>query len=240
MPDGGVKVALEGASFDMADGEFVSLVGPSGCGKTTLMRICAGLLTPSSGTVHYGERPGPVPKGTYGMVFQAASLLEWRTVIDNIVLPAEILGLDVDAARNRARTLLETMGLAGTEQMLPKELSGGMQQRVSICRSLVHDPTVLFMDEPFGALDAMTREDLNMELQSIHMEQNKSVLFVTHSISEAIMLSDRILVLAANPGRLVANLPVGLERPRTTLMQGDPEFVELSQRIRGLIFGKER
>jgi NitT/TauT family transport system ATP-binding protein len=238
-PDGGEKVALQGASFEMSDGEFVSLVGPSGCGKTTLMRLCAGLLSPTSGVVDYQGTNAAVPKGTYGMVFQAASLLEWRTVVDNILLPTEILGLDMEAARQRAGELLAKMGLDGTQDLLPKQLSGGMQQRVSICRSLVHDPNVLFMDEPFGALDAMTREELNMELQSIHMEQHKSVLFVTHSISEAIVLSDRVLVLAANPGRIVADLRVDLDRPRTSAMFGDPEFARLSKEIRGLIFGSK-
>ena len=207
-------VALEPATFSVREGEFVALVGPSGCGKTTLLRMCAGLLGTSGGTITYRDTGRPISPGTYGIVFQQPALLEWRTVEKNLLLPAQILGLDLDAARRRIAELLERVHLTEAADRLPAQLSGGMQQRAAIARALVHDPDVLFMDEPFGALDAFTREALNDDLAQLHLEMGKTVLFVTHDIDEAVYLSDRILVMASRPGRLVDIRDIGLPRPR--------------------------
>lgn len=226
------SIALEPVSTAVAQGEFLSLVGPSGCGKTTLLKLCAGLIPATGGTVSYRGTGAPVGPGTYGMVFQSPALLPWRTVRDNVRLPADILGLDRTAARERAADLIRLVRLEGAADKHPGELSGGMQQRAAIARALLHDPDLLMMDEPFGALDAMTREELNMELQRIHLDQRKTVLFVTHSITEAVLLSDRVLVLSAGPGRVVADIPIPLDRPRGPRAQSTPEFRAAEEQIR--------
>ena len=213
-PDGRETEALATTSFQLSPGEFVTLVGPSGCGKTTLLKICAGLIRPSTGGVSSsasGERMRP---GDSGMVFQAPGLLPWRTTLDNVLLPADILGMNRQSAKERALDLLDLVQLSSATRHYPNELSGGMQQRAAIARALLHDPGILFMDEPFAALDAMTREDLNMELQRLHHSQGKTVLFVTHGISEAVLMSDRVLVMSASPGRIVEEIRIDAPRPR--------------------------
>lgn len=233
--DGHEATALLPVTAKLFQGEFISLVGPSGCGKTTLLKLCAGLIQQSSGQVTFGSSGKPVQPGSYGFVFQAPALLPWRTVRSNVMLPAQILGLDQVAAAKRATELLELVRLAHAGDKRPSELSGGMQQRVSIARALLHDPQLLFMDEPFGALDAMTREELNLELQRIHLDQGKTVLFVTHDIEEAVLLSDRILVMSAGPGRLVANLEVTLNRPRSLSIKKEPAFYRMVEEVRSLL-----
>lgn len=206
--------ALADIDFTVRRGEFISIVGPSGCGKTTMLKILAGLIPRTEGVVRVAGRDvdGPLPQ--VGMVFQAATLLPWRTILQNVMVPVEVQRLDASAYRKRALELLEMVGLGGFEGKYPHELSGGMQQRAGICRALVHDPAVLLMDEPFGALDAMTREYMNVELLRIWKESGKTIVLVTHSIPEAVFLSDRVVVLSSRPGRIAEIVPVELERPR--------------------------
>lgn len=225
-------VALLPVDGVIQPGEFVSFVGPSGCGKTTLLKICAGLVAPTEGSVTYKNTGAPINPGSFGIVFQNAALLPWKTVLDNVMLPADILGLPRKSAERRALDLLEMVQLKGSESSYPNELSGGMQQRVAIARSMLHDPDILFMDEPFGALDAMTREELNMELQEIHSSAGKTIVFVTHSISEAVLLSDRIMVFSAGPGRVRADEPVPLGRPRDLDVSLSVEFRQLEAKLR--------
>ncbi len=215
--------ALGSVSFDIFPREFVSIVGPSGCGKTTLLKIIAGLL-PKSGGELFVDRDQFDPSREVGFVFQKSLLLHWRKVLDNVLLPIEILRLDREKYRTRAMELLELVGLKGFENNYPNELSGGMQQRVSIARALIHDPKLVLMDEPFGALDAITRERMNVELLRIWNESKKTVLFVTHGINEAIFLSDRIIVLSARPSRMVKALDIGLPRPRVQEVRTSPDF----------------
>ncbi len=226
------SVALQPVTTNILEGQFVSLVGPSGCGKTTLLKMCAGLASTSQGDITFGETAQPVSPGSYGMVFQAPALLPWRTVVENILLPADILGLPAEQARRRAIELLQLVQLSSSPDKYPRELSGGMQQRVSIARALLHDPSILFMDEPFGALDAMTREELNLALQDIQQAQGKTVLFVTHDIDEAVLLSDRVLVFAGTPGRLVDDVLIDLPRPRALASRKEPGFHAAAERIR--------
>ncbi len=215
--------ALGSVSFDVGLQEFVSIVGPSGCGKTTLMRIIAGLMPQTSGELIVDKNEFN-PQKEVGFVFQKALLLDWRKVIDNVLLPIEILKLDRKKYIPRAMELLELVGLKGFEHCYPNELSGGMQQRVSIARALIHDPKLILMDEPFGALDAITREKMNFELLRIWSEAKKTVLFVTHEINEAVFLSDRIVVLSARPSRMVGSVEIDLPRPRTLEQKLLPEF----------------
>ncbi|WP_067179469.1 ABC transporter ATP-binding protein [Microtetraspora niveoalba] len=207
--------ALDDIDLEVRRNEFVTLVGRSGCGKSTMLRMIAGLLTPTSGTVTVAGEPVTKPRRDVSFMFQRPALLPWRPVLENVLLPVEILGLDRDSHRRRAHELLELVGLAGFEKRLPHELSGGMQQRVSLCRSLIQNPNVLLMDEPFSALDALTREELSVELQRIRMEQETTIVFVTHSIEEAVLLADRVVVLSARPGRLRRIVEVDIPRPRT-------------------------
>jgi NitT/TauT family transport system ATP-binding protein len=207
--------SLVNIALSVEQGEFVSLVGPSGCGKTTLLKLCAGLLTPSAGIIEHEGRPGAARPGSYGIVFQTPALLPWRTISDNVILPLQVLRRKKHSDEARAESLLEMVGLGGLRSRYPSELSGGMQQRVSLARALIHDPDLLFMDEPFGALDAITRETLDNELQGIHQAQRKTVVFVTHNIQEAAYLSDRVVVMSANPGRIAAEVPVHIPRPRS-------------------------
>jgi NitT/TauT family transport system ATP-binding protein len=223
--------ALEGVSFSVCEGEFVSIVGHSGCGKTTLLKIIAGLVAPSSGSVKVRGRLVSRPLSNVGMVFQRPVLLKWRSIIDNVMLPIEMLGLAQNTYKPKAVELLALAGLSQFHNKYPGELSGGMQQRAAICRALIHDPTLLLMDEPFGALDAMTREDMNLELLRIWEERRKTSVLVTHSISEAVFLSDRVVVMSPRPGRIAHILRIGLPRPRTPEIKLSPRFTELVQTI---------
>jgi NitT/TauT family transport system ATP-binding protein len=227
---GGVE-ALRDISFTVDRGELVALVGPSGCGKSTLLRIVAGLRPATAGVVAVDGRPVTRPIPSVGMVFQVPVLLKWRTVLDNVLLPAELSGLDRAAYRLRALDLLRLVGLGDFGGRFPRELSGGMQQRASLCRALLLDPPLLLMDEPFGALDAMTRDEMNVELLRVWGEGNerrKTILFVTHSISEAIFLADRVVVMTPRPGRVTRIFPVGLARPRTVQARASLEFGALA------------
>ena len=217
-------VALDEASFTFEEGELVSLLGPSGCGKTTLLRVVAGLVEKTSGSVIIGGQEVDRPQGNYGFVFQAPSLMPWRTVLGNVLFPMEILGRSDRAARGRAQHLLDLVGLSGFERSRPHQLSGGMQQRVALCRALIHAPKLLLMDEPFGALDELTRLEMNDLLLRVRAETGASVLFVTHSISEAIYLSDKVVVFSRRPARVAREIRVDLPYPRTQRARFTPAF----------------
>ncbi|PYM18777.1 MAG: ABC transporter ATP-binding protein [Candidatus Rokuibacteriota bacterium] len=227
--------ALADVTLEVADGEFVTVVGPSGCGKTTLLRILGGLLPASSGTVELLGRRVTGPGRKVGMVFQDPVLLPWRTVLDNVMVPVIVLRLDRQLYRRRALELLALVGLTGFENRYPHELSGGMRQRVSLARALVHDPALLLMDEPFGALDAMTREAMNLELQRIWRESGKTVLFITHSIPEAVFLGDRVVVMSPRPARVVDMVTVDLPRPRDLDVMGSDSFGVYTRKIRQML-----
>jgi NitT/TauT family transport system ATP-binding protein len=232
----GDVLALDGITLDVARGSFVSVVGRSGCGKSTLLKVVAGLMPVSSGSVLVDGREIRGPGDDLGMVFQTPVLLDWRTVIDNILLPAEILGTDRQQARERARELIAKVGLSGFETRYPYELSGGMQQRVSLCRALVCDPSLLLMDEPFGALDALTRDEMAMELLRLYeTTANKTIIFVTHSIDEAVLLADRVVVMTPRPGRVRTVLEIDIPRPRGMNARYDPKFTAYSQAVRDAI-----
>ena len=224
--------SLQPLDFDINEGEFLVVVGPSGCGKSTLLKMIAGLLPPSEGEIRVDGRVVKSPHRDVGIVFQSALLLPWRRVLENVMMPVEVKGLPVEEYRKRALALLKMTGLDGFERKYPWQLSGGMQQRAAICRALVHDPKIVLMDEPFGALDAMTRERMNVELQRIQAETGKTVMLITHSIPEAVFLADRVLVMSARPGKIDAIYDVTLPRPRTLDMMADPRFVEMTQKIR--------
>jgi len=229
-------LAISNATFEVAPGELVSLVGPSGCGKTTLLKILAGLQDYDSGEAQIGSATHPFdPTRDIGMVFQQALLLKWRRVLENVLLPAEILGLPMRESRERARELLAMVGLAGFEAKYPYELSGGMQQRAAIARALVHDPKLVLMDEPFGALDALTREKMNLELLNIWKRSGKTILFVTHGISEAVFLGTRVLVFTAGPARMADNIPIDLPEPRSLDLKTTERFGDYSRRIYRLL-----
>jgi len=226
---GGVR-AVEGVDLDVGEHEFVAVIGRSGCGKSTLLRLVAGLLTPTGGRVFVAGEEVTKPRRDVSVMFQRPALLPWRTVLANVLLPAEVLGLRDHRAR--AHELLELVGLGGFATRLPHELSGGMQQRVSLCRSLIQSPRVMLMDEPFSALDAITRTELSLELQRVQREHPRSVLFVTHSIDEAVLLADRIVVLSPRPGRVHAVADVRLPRPRAP---GQVELDEVSRSLRAVL-----
>lgn len=231
---GGLR-ALEHVSFDVYPEQFVCVLGPSGSGKTTLLRLLAGLLPPSSGEIIFkGQKLSGPPPGI-GFVFQKPSLMPWRTVIQNITLPLEIQNVPLEVRQDKALELVELVGLQGFADSLPRDLSGGMAQRVAIARALVHDPDVLLMDEPFGSLDALTRERMGVELLQIWQRRCKTVVMVTHSISEALLLADRVLVLSQRPGRLRLDMPVDLPRPRNEDMRYIPEFGLLARQLRAAI-----
>jgi len=234
--------ALAETSLTVAENEFVTLVGPSGCGKSTLLKLVAGLVPVTRGEIHVRDKLVREPFPDVGFVFQQPVLLPWRSVLDNVLFSVEMLGLDPRPYRKPAGDLLELTGLAGFEAKYPHELSGGMQQRVAICRALLPDPGLLLMDEPFGALDAMTREEMSLELLRIWEERRKTILFVTHSIPEAILLADRVVVMSPRPGRIVRVISVDLPRPRTMDMEFDTRFKTRSDEVRSLIFSgrKER
>lgn len=224
--------SLRPLDFDINEGEFLVVVGPSGCGKSTLLKLIAGLLPPSAGEIRVENRVVTSPHRDVGIVFQSALLLPWRRVLENVMMPVEVKGLPIEEYRKRALALIKMVGLDGFEKKYPWQLSGGMQQRAAICRALVHDPKIVLMDEPFGALDAMTRERMNVELQRIQRETRKTVLLITHSIPEAVFLADRVMVMSARPGQIDAIYDVTLPRPRSLDMMADPRFVELTQVIR--------
>ncbi len=228
----GAVESLKPLTFDIGEGEFMAVVGPSGCGKSTLLKLVAGLLSVSAGQVWLDGTAVDGPPDNVGIVFQSPVLLAWRSVLDNILLQIEMRRLPRAEYLPKARALLEMTGLKDFAGKYPWELSGGMQQRAAICRALVHDPAVLLMDEPFGALDAMTREKMNLELQRIWFETKKTVLLITHSIPEAVFLADRVLVMTERPGSIAAIYDVDLPRPRSLAVMGDPEFVRLAQTIR--------
>lgn len=224
--------ALRDIDLSVQPGEFVTLVGRSGCGKSTLLRIIAGLLPISSGEVYVDGELMTGPQPNISLMFQSPALLPWRTVLDNVLLPVEVMKMDVKAYRDRAGELIELTGLQGFEQRLPRELSGGMQQRVSLCRSLIQDPSLLLMDEPFAALDALTREELSVELQRVASAQGKTVVFVTHSVDEAILLSDRVVVLSPRPGQVHEVVDVDIPRPRS---MGESENTERIAHLRAVV-----
>ena len=238
--DGERLIALDKVALTIGRTEFVALVGPSGCGKSTLLRILAGLIKPSAGTVRIDGAALVEPRERTGIVFQAATLLPWANVLDNILFPLRVTGKPVtEAMHARARELIEVAGLEGFEQRAPRELSGGMQQRVAICRALLNDPDLLLMDEPFGALDALTREEMTLELLRIWAARPKTVVFVTHSIAEAVLLADRVVVMSARPGRIADVIDIELPRPRSFAMAGLPAFNAASERIREQIFRRD-
>ncbi len=225
--------ALQDVDLEVAAGEFVAIVGASGCGKSTLLRLVGGLSPPTSGHIEIGGKPVVEPSPGIGIVFQTPVLLPWRTVEQNVQLPL-VIQRSGDAAQ-RIQNLLELVGLRGFERRRPYELSGGMQQRVALCRALVTDPSLLLMDEPFGALDALTREQMNLELQRIWLETGKTVLLITHSITEAVMLADRVVVMTPRPGRIREIIEVKLPRPRDFSALRDAAFHEACERIRMLM-----
>ncbi|MET9926843.1 MULTISPECIES: ABC transporter ATP-binding protein [unclassified Streptomyces] len=228
--------ALNEVSLDVAPGEFVAIVGPSGCGKSTLLKLVAGLLNASSGEVLLGGERVDGPRHDIGYVFQRAALLEWRSALRNILLQAEIRRMPAAQARGRADELIRMTGLTGFEDAYPHELSGGMQQRVALCRALLHEPPVLLMDEPFGALDALTREQMNTELNRIWRSTGTTVLLVTHSISEAVYLADRVVVMSPRPGTITEIIEVGLPAERDySETLGRPEFRAAAAHIRDLL-----
>jgi NitT/TauT family transport system ATP-binding protein len=227
--------ALENVSFGVREGEFVSIIGPSGCGKSTLLKIVAGLIDATGGTIKIARDRAKDGAPQIGFVFQDAVLLPWKTAMENVMFPFEIMGKTGADRQEEVRRLFALAGLAGFEDSYPKQLSGGMRQRVSILRSLSYNPPILLMDEPFGAIDAITRDSLNNILQDIWQETGKTILFVTHSISEAIYLSDRVIVMGARPGRIVKEVSIGLPRPRNDDTKIAPAFYEYVRELRDLL-----
>ena len=235
---GGEIVALQETSLKLDDGEFICVVGPSGCGKSTLMKVLAGIIPRTAGDIFYRGKPVEGPQRGAGIVFQSPVLLPWLTVLENILLPIRILRTPRGPALERAHMLLEMVGLVDFARKYPFELSGGMQQRVSIVRSLIHDPGLLLMDEPFGALDALTRERMTLDLQDIWLKNRKSVFFITHSILESVFLADRVLVMSARPGRVVRDIPIPFARPRDFALTTTGEFGAYVREIRDLLGAK--
>jgi len=231
----GEVVALRDVSFDIQRGEFVSIVGQSGCGKSTLMRIIAGLIPRSAGSLTMDGRQIDGPTGECAIVFQAPVLLPWRNTLDNILLPLEFRGVRRAGDVARARDLLQTVGLKDFANAHPYELSGGMQQRVAIARALIQDPQLILMDEPFGALDAMSREQMNQELLRIWTLAGNTVIFITHSVAEAVLLSDRVIAMSARPGTIAEIIEISLPRPRDLSVINTPEFGAYTQRLRRLL-----
>jgi NitT/TauT family transport system ATP-binding protein len=232
-------VAVEDISFDIRSGEFISILGPSGCGKSTLLRIIAGLLKPTAGIVWVGGSRVQGPIKRIGFVFQKPVLFDWYRVLANILAPVELAGLRKRDYLDKAYELIRLVKLEGFEDKYPKELSGGMQQRVSIARALILDPEILIMDEPFGALDALTRDQLNLELLKIWSEKRKTILFVTHNIPEAVLLGDRVIVFSERPGRIKSIIPIDLPRPRSIEVKKNKNFGELEVELYKLIAGSD-
>jgi NitT/TauT family transport system ATP-binding protein len=232
--NGGLE-AMDGVTFDLYPQEFVCVLGPSGSGKSTLLRVIAGLVQPTSGKIIFAHHGNLGENPRISLVFQQSNLMPWRTVLENILLPLEMQNIRGKTARSQARDLIELVGLQGFEDNWPRDLSGGMAQRVAIARSLIQDPDLLLLDEPFGSLDAITRERMEMELLRIWQARRKTVLMVTHSISEALLLSDRVLVFTPRPGQVSLDMPVDLPRPRLDEMRYTPHFGELAHRLRKAI-----
>jgi NitT/TauT family transport system ATP-binding protein len=225
--------ALSSTSLAIHRKRFVCIVGPSGCGKSTLLRMIAGLETATSGAINIDGVPVRGPRRDIGLVFQSPVLLPWRTILKNVLVPAEVLGMDRATSRSRAAQLLTLVGLDGFADRYPDELSGGMRQRAAIARALMHDPEILLMDEPFGALDALTREAMNLELLRIWQASTKTVMLVTHSIEEALLLSDKVVVFSPRPGSIMDVIDVPIERPRTSATRSLPLFIQLAEQLRG-------
>ncbi len=235
----GLVRALTPTNFNVREGEFTVLLGPSGCGKTTMLRMIAGLEAPTSGTIEVdgrnlwiADKRDNVALADMGMVFQEANLFPWLSIEDNIALPLKLRGVSKSERRQRARELCKLVGITGFEKRYPRELSGGMRQRASIARALSYDPKILLMDEPFGALDAITRDAMNIELQRIWMETSKTIVLVTHSISEAVFLADRIALLSPRPGRIQEIVEVPFARPRAVSVNEDPQFQHIANHLR--------
>jgi NitT/TauT family transport system ATP-binding protein len=224
--------AVASASLEVARGEFVSLLGPSGCGKSTLLMMIAGLEQPTSGSILLGGAEVKKPRRDIGVIFQDATLLPWKTSLENVLFPIRILKLPIEAYRQRAHELLKMVGLSGFEHKKPSELSGGMRQRVSICRALIHDPDILLMDEPFSALDAITRDQMNVALSEILETYKKTVIFVTHSIREAAFLSDRVVVMGGRPSTVALDMKMPFPRPRRFEIEETPEFAMVCRKLR--------
>lgn len=234
QPNGRLAV-LDKLTFQVAEGEFLCLVGPSGCGKTTLLRLVAGLERPTAGWIRLAGEEVDRPRRAVGIVFQEPTLMAWRTTVANVALPLEVDGFHKEEARQQARALLDLVGLSGFEKAYPAQLSGGMAQRVALARALVHDPRILLLDEPFGALDALTREHMGQELLRIWQARRKTVVMVTHSVPEAVFLADRVLVLGPRPASVVAQVTVDLPRPRTPDILETPSFSTLARRVREIL-----
>ncbi|HEV7260441.1 MAG TPA: ABC transporter ATP-binding protein [Bosea sp. (in: a-proteobacteria)] len=224
--------AVASASVDVARGEFVSLLGPSGCGKSTLLMMIAGLERPTAGSIMLAGATVAAPRRDIGIIFQDATLLPWKSALENVLFPVRILKLPIEAYRERAHELLKMVGLAGFEHKKPSELSGGMRQRVAICRALIHDPEILLMDEPFSALDAITRDQMNVALSEILETYRKTVIFVTHSIREAAFLSDRVVVMGGRPSTIILDKTMPFPRPRRFEIEETPEFAEICRELR--------
>jgi NitT/TauT family transport system ATP-binding protein len=231
MRAGMVTNALDGLDLEVGQGELVSVVGPSGCGKSTMLRIVAGLLPFTSGEVRVGGVGVSGPQTDLGIVFQSPVLLDWRNVLDNVLIQLELRGLDPRQYRDRALQLLADVGLEGFQDRRPRELSGGMRQRVAIVRALIHEPTLLMMDEPFGALDALTREQMRIDLEKLWLAQRHTLIFVTHGISEAVALADRVVVMTPRPGRIEKIIPIDLPRPRNKAVVTSARFTEYCDEI---------
>jgi len=234
---GGCVQAIDRISLDVCEGEFLAIVGPSGCGKTTLLKLTTGLELPTTGKIFFQGSEIRGPRSDVGMVFQEPTLLIWRDVLENVLFPIEILGKLKKSYVDEARSLLRLVGLDGFEKRRPDELSGGMQQRVGICRALIHDPSLLVMDEPFGALDAMTRDEMGIWLLRLWHERKKTVMFVTHDIREAVLLADRVVVVSERPARIIREVKVDLPRPRKSEMEFWEKFTDQVAEIRSLICG---
>ncbi len=226
-----VTQALDGVNLAVRPGELVVVVGPSGCGKSTLLRIAAGLLPASSGRVRVGGRDVIGPQTELGIVFQSPVLLDWRNVLDNVLVQLELRGLDPQQFRERARKLLDDVGLGDFTDRRPRELSGGMRQRVAIVRALIHEPPLLMMDEPFGALDALTREQMRIDLEKIWLAQRHTLIFITHGIAEAVALADRVVVMTPRPGRIERIIDIDLPRPRDKAVVSSPRFTQYCEQI---------
>ncbi len=237
-PEQGGTLAIESLDLDVEQGEFVSVVGPSGCGKSTLLRIIAGLTSASAGSVSVFGKPVRGPLTECGIVFQQPILLEWRTVVENVLFNIDMRGLDAAAYRPRAMSLLAQVGLQDFAEKRPYELSGGMKQRAAIARALVHEPPLLMMDEPFGALDALTREQMRLDLERIWLETKKTVFFITHSIDEAVLLSDRVVVMSPRPGRIEKILKIDLPRPRGFAGRESTEFHAATREITNIFLAR--
>ena len=227
--------AISKVNFQVAKGQFVAILGPSGCGKSTLLMMCAGLEPVTSGTITISGEPMTGPRTSIGVMFQDSTLLPWKSVLENILFPIRILRRPRSEYIDRARALIEMVGLAGFEDKRPHELSGGMRQRVAICRALIYDPDILLMDEPFSALDAITRDEMNDALLDIWQRHTKTALFVTHSIREAVLLADRVLVMTDRPSTIIEDVPIPFVRPRTNEIAETAEFVRICSHLRGLI-----